>query len=274
MSDAAAPLDAVAPGTLGEDEKDSAGYSWIVRLLPFMEEQILYDELLRSSTNQTVRPFETDVNDSQGEHVSARQLSAVRCPAYAEKTVTYGAGSEYDDLAIQGRAAISSYAAVVGTHADPAEGIQENGILVSRCEMAPETCRGEGVRLEDIGDGISQTIIICETNEPIYSAWYDGQAAWVVGLTWQDSDASDERRTNVTRQPMLGQSGYSDIALGRRWPGRLARDRGPGSDHPDGVVMHAFADAHARGLTREVDPAIYYRLITRDGGERVAIDEL
>ena len=38
------------------------------------------------------------------------------------------------------------------------------------------------------------------------------------------------------------------------------------------MVHHAFADGHAQSLSVDVDPAIYYRLITRNGGEPIDTD--
>jgi hypothetical protein len=48
-------------------------------------------------------------------------------------------------------------------------------------------------------------------------------------------------------------------AFGRRW--------GPSSDHAGGVVNHLFGDGHVQQITDGIDGAIYFWVITRNGGE-------
>ena len=182
---------------------------------------------------------------------------------------------EYDDLALIGHGpAISNYVAIVGTHATLDGPIQENGVIVSRCETAPETCDGKGLSLRDVGDGISKTMIICETREPVYAAWFDGQATWVVGVEPTGAGVVQGDGSPGALETLLNKSPYSTIGLPNSWPGRVARDWGASSEHSGGVVLHAFADAHAIAVSPDIDPTVYYRLITRNGGEEVDTSEL
>jgi hypothetical protein len=51
----------------------------------------------------------------------------------------------------------------------------------------------------------------------------------------------------------------SNLGQGRRW--------GPSSDHAGGVVNHLFGDGHVQQITDGIDGAIYFWVITRNGGE-------
>ncbi len=275
VTDATAPLHAVPPGTLADDTANSSGYGWLVRMLPYIEETILMDELVDSSERFSVRPFDVSASREDGTHFSTVQLSAFRCPAIrGEATVQPGVGSEYDaHQMVGGYPAITSYMAIVGTHVSEGQ-VVENGVIVSRCVNAPETCDGRSVTLRDVGDGISNTLILCETTEPVYAAWIDGQATWVVGIEPGGVGKPDDAGHPTAQATTIDTFAYSASALPDAWPGRLTRDRGPSSDHPGGAVMHAFADAHTKALSPDIDPTVYYRLITRNGGEPVDLSGL
>ena len=57
-------------------------------------------------------------------------------------------------------------------------------------------------------------------------------------------------------------------------PGEQGRAWGPSSEHSGGLVHHGFADAHAMSISTDVDPTVYMRCITRNGGEPVDTYEL
>jgi hypothetical protein len=45
------------------------------------------------------------------------------------------------------------------------------------------------------------------------------------------------------------------------------RKWGPSSQHPGGVVTHCYVDNHTTAISQNIDAKLYYRLITRAGGE-------
>ena len=261
---ATAPLSDISPGTLGTDDTDSSGYSWLVKILPYVEEDILFDEIRRASSKFQTPAFHPDVAREDGTHLSTIPIPSFVCPySRGNYFVDPGNGSEYDDLALIGaEPAITSYMAVVGTHASNGE-VVENGVLVSGSADV-----GKGVRISDIADGTSQTILLSETREPVYAAWFDGQATWVVGLDSTGAGSNRDDGFPGADATVLNRSAYSTFALGDAWAGRIARDWGPSSEH-DGLVMHAFADGHAQSIDESIDPTVYFRLITRNGGEKI-----
>jgi hypothetical protein len=53
------------------------------------------------------------------------------------------------------------------------------------------------------------------------------------------------------------------------WPGQMARNWGPSSQHPGGQVTHVFADNHTQTISDKIDSSVYYRLISRNKGEPI-----
>jgi hypothetical protein len=57
-------------------------------------------------------------------------------------------------------------------------------------------------------------------------------------------------------------------------PQGVERDWGPSSDHGGGVIVHSYADGHTQAISDSIDPTLYFRLITRAGGESINQDNL
>jgi hypothetical protein len=53
-----------------------------------------------------------------------------------------------------------------------------------------------------------------------------------------------------------------------------ARIWGPSSEHGGAIVIHVFADAHARAIPQTVNPTVYLRFITRTDGDPASEDDL
>ena len=103
VSDAAGPLHQVAPGTFSGDSPTASGYSWIVRVLPGIEEKLLFDEIQAASSRFKARPFDPTMNRAGGDHLSVQRMPSLRCPSYrGGDTIESGLASEYDDLALVG----------------------------------------------------------------------------------------------------------------------------------------------------------------------------
>ena len=52
------------------------------------------------------------------------------------------------------------------------------------------------------------------------------------------------------------------------------RDWGPSSDHGGGVIIVGYADGHTQALSETVDPNLWFRILTRAGGEPIDQDAL
>ena len=293
------------PGAPLKDNPASAdGYSYVVSLLPFMEEDIFYDEIRRTTSKfeNAGGAFGHTADDDPvgpgGMHFSEQQIPALRCPSYS------GDNNCLPDAKYAGGAvnpAVGNYVAIVATDLQGADGKQpahkaayagwENGGLVSSCWDGPD-CDAKGTRIRNIGDGISKTFLLTESCEQRYGSWFSSASTWVVAAT----DGTDPRES-------LGKVGTGtdrfvdllrgNLALGwgdrrayddnaqqvylapakNRWAGARERVFGPSSDH-GGVVLHAFFDGHARSVNIDVDPAVYLRHVTRADGDPADSDRL
>ncbi|HEY6564067.1 MAG TPA: DUF1559 domain-containing protein, partial [Pirellulaceae bacterium] len=182
------------------------GYSWLVKLLPYMEETALYNSCNAfrfcaadtTGTPPTIgKPFNSAINatpiiGTQGstppptDHASSNILNALVCPSFAgqETTDIYPLGTLLPSTSDP--AALANYAAVAGTHraniAGRGNGGVENGAIVSG---GVNTGRGNGSG--DLRDGTSKTMLCIETKDEDYGSWYDGQAAFVVVTAYNTS---------------------------------------------------------------------------------------
>ena len=164
---------------------------------------------------------------------------------------------------------------------------QYGGTIISKMDS-----NFRGLKIRELVDGTSKTVIICETKAEKYSSWYSGQSAWVIGfhpdaiptVTIQadgfngvTNDGSFQNTTALNSgRPLIVQPGtpeandpwYSEQMSGEQ------RDWGPSSDHGGGVVVHSYADGHTQAITDAIDASLYFRLITRAGGETINPDNL
>jgi len=197
--------------------------------------------------------------------------------------------------------ALTNYNAILGTHIDPdkkSASAPNNGAMVFRGPAFDV-----GRKLAAMTDGTSKTPVITETNETRFGSWYDGTMNWVVAarhsnpkdptmpitpvskFTGQVGGAQLKDRlivgtdgTSETGGPALNYGptvdarsavylpagALSDPDISGAPPGRLW---GPSSQHPGGIVNHAFCDGHVQGVADSIDANLYLWIVTRNGGE-------
>jgi hypothetical protein len=249
--------------------------------------------------NSIVSPFATTFippGGSAASHYANSQIPSFRCPSFSgDNTTTM-------DGVFQTGAATGNYCALVATDMTPRASALwktsnnwENGALPSACWSVDEastpatngSCTERGIRLKNLGDGISKTMIACESREEEYNAWISGACMWVAGAS-PNSLSLD----GVTIQQAAG-TGFieipevdtgSGLALNHGTEATViptdeqylesgdwvtAQDRiwGPSSEHSGNIVIHVFADAHAQAISAEVDSTTYLRFISRSAGD-------
>ena len=188
-------LGRVAPGDAGDQYYVQAGraprwsndgYSWIVQCLPFMEEDILYQQISKSSENFTKTAFNVTVARIPADvktHVAATKLGFLKCPSFggeaaAQDETNY---SLPQDVEIAGTNYVCVAAATLGTNTskevddhDPTRG----GTIISKLD--DDNFRG--LKIRELTDGTSKTIIIAESKQERFSSWLSGQSCWVIGF--------------------------------------------------------------------------------------------
>jgi type II secretory pathway pseudopilin PulG len=257
------------PGTddpIAQD--DGTDYSFFVKLLPYIEEGNLYNEISANSTKFSATPYEKSIRiklNNKSVHPSQVEISTIRCPGFAGDT--YSTAPEFSRFVEKNsdgnaatRAAVSNYVATMASDLKHVTDGDADGMIVPGKQVLPK----------HIKDGLSRTIVLCETKESAYSSWYDASCSWVIATPPSVAiDSSTDRNTLVA----VGYGPTTDdsdrLYLPKRfWKNQTDRAWGPSSDHGGGVVMHAYGDAGTRPLKMDVDPYVYRALITRAGEEK------
>ncbi len=269
------------------------GYSWIVQILPFMEEDVLHQQISKISEQFQRTPFSTDMLLGAGpeSHLAARPVSFLKCPSFSGDSIAQDTANY--DLPMEVEVAGGNYVAVAAaTHGSPVSRETNDheptlgGTIISR--LNDEGFRG--LKIRELTDGTSKTILISESRHERYSSWVSGQSSWVVGF-----------KPDYPPEIIIKPDGYAGIGPGaggsqeQVWATQSAlnfglpvvpgpndvlppyaenmtgdpRDFGPSSDHSGGVVVHSFADGHTQAIPDTVDATLYFRLITRAGSEAI-----
>ena len=172
-------------------------------------------------------------------------------------------------------------------------------------KIAPEgilipTGKSHGIRVRQITDGLAKTVLLSESRELERANWYSPQQTMACGFLPADTTPIDEAKTQYF--PYLdGETWHFNKETGDRTalnvgpkapfpPGELiinekqlppalqstynadakdplTRAWGPSGGHPGGIVGHAMADGSVQALVDTIDPQLYFKLLTRNGGE-------
>lgn len=226
--------------------------------------------------------------------ILAVSIPTFRCPA--------ARNGEYADAAK--KQAITNYKAVsattraaytVSSLEDPdKDGVDLYGIGEKRKASDGVMYIGSRTTIGAIGDGTTNTFLLAETEEPVYSRWVVGQEC---GLYTMIDDAefspadvanhipyiypagyssnrygtdstipADKQKTNLSRDYAASPYPWGELGFAsRRYsekPDAKTPRYGAGSSH-DGVVNHAFVGGAVESISKKVDAAAYFFLTTR-----------
>jgi prepilin-type N-terminal cleavage/methylation domain-containing protein len=216
----------------------AAGISWYCHILPYLEQQAIYQQL-----DENLAAYNSAATPAlPNQLVGANRIGTFLCQtSYLDRS-----SSNIDSTGGNVKAFSRHYVGNAGPKGNnpvsgqpyginnPAAqgGLATDGILpffpqVSAAQPAPAA-----VRIPDISDGSSTTILLWE------ECW-DGLNAgsfrsWVRGTAWANGDSTCSK--NLTNTPLTVTytgANYNDVSMG--------------SNHPDGLNM-AFGDASVRYL--------------------------
>ncbi len=196
------------------------GWSWIVRILPYMEESNLYKAIdINSSqfsidppggnppSNAPGGPFDKAVvNGSHTyQHCSCVALSQFICPSWSGDANTNGTTTiDATDVPATGKAmptGAPEYAKLKSI--EPTTGVPPGfvdlpgptnykALVGTHLQTAGNNAKAPvengvmllsaflGVKINSITDGLSNTLLVAETRECGYASWYDGTMNWLV----------------------------------------------------------------------------------------------
>jgi len=229
-------FEVLPPGVVNPDgpiRNEPSGYhfSWVTRVLPYMDQGVLYDHVdwSRSVYDQPI--VEGDSNP-QRNRVRSMVLTSMLCPSSPDGPTVDRAGNE-------GRIALSSYAGSQGGTETPIDD-DNDGVLFLNSR----------VRYRDIRDGATYTILVGEKLS------YDDTQGWMSGTR-----ATLRNTGSAIMEPprQRGQSGLMKA------PDK-AIVGGFGSYHAGGALF-AFGDGSVRFISQNIDDLLYSTLGSRSDGK-------
>jgi prepilin-type N-terminal cleavage/methylation domain-containing protein/prepilin-type processing-associated H-X9-DG protein len=242
------------------------GFSLFVNLLPYMEQQPLYDRWNFADPLQNADGMTSN---------AATILGALICPSDEIPENPVASGSRWY--------AIGSYGGSAGTRSHPPAAITADGIFHATGPASPQFRQ---VRISEVRDGLSNTLLFGERDhfDPNYDSFFP--AGWVTEPMGQWGWWA----------PSGGQFGLSDVTMSTfapinyrvpfshaNRPGGVggAADFAPydalrvsafGSRHPGGANF-AMADGSVRFIKQTIAADVFRALGTRKGGEVVPGDQ-
>ncbi len=242
----------------------TGGYSWIVMILPFLEETNLYTQI-SSNSNRMNSGFTSAINNTQAQTL----LPQLVCPSFAgekKNATAYGAGSSNVTSAAvtnyKANAAAGWSAAGI-TYPDAARGGVLTGEKYSSESAAPYT----GITLAQITDGTSKTFMVIESREPSKAAWISGGENWLTAANGAVTAATGGGSASLNGSTLAI---TDNMATTGTWLGYSSGDTGKygtSSNHQAGIVMHGYADGHVGQVTLDIDTGLMLNLHTRGGSE-------
>jgi prepilin-type N-terminal cleavage/methylation domain-containing protein len=261
------------------------GFSYIIALLPYLEENALYDQLQERSKQFTIG-FDNASVFANGTGRNAPSLletplTTFICPSFPGEKIQLQR-VRVGSVTIA-KPQVSNYMALVAGCVDGSRQVyndsnaQVGGMIVTR------SASPKGMKIGECKDGTSKTLIIGESREES-NAWYvSGRATSIVATPPDLIQCSKILRLKTDGFPTVDPSIANALNYGRRpdaptkdpslpfeskfQPGRGGKGFGPSSAHSGGVVNHAAADGHVQALVAGTDATVYFRFVTRNGGE-------
>ena len=209
-------------------------HAWPTFLLPYLDQAPLYNQVnfldsALSITNQAPARV---------------RIPAYRCPSYT--------GGDYSRDSLYTKTysfyAIRNYVALGGGNVG-ALWQTPDGAICPRCK----------VRITDLTDGSSNTLLIAETREENASVWIDGGVAAIAARRYLETNAPSYAGADlpINYTPYYPANGQGIDAL---W--------GPSSQHTGGA-HHLAGDGSVRFLSQNINADLYQALVTRSGGETI-----
>ena len=157
--------------------------------------------------------------------------------------------------------------------------------------MVSQAASKKGLKIRDLRDGISKTIIIAESKHEIYSSWYSGASSAVTALRPEFTDRNVTANAGILNDGFLdAPRGSTGLQYGRsqdeqravsvvpwyttQFPGGEPWDFAQSSEHAGDVVVHCFADDHVKAISSGVDAGTYSRAVARGDGAPIETKKL
>lgn len=240
-------LSTVVPGSAGAAKPTRAPYSFLVKLLPYFEQNNLYRQI--------------DFQQHEAFNAKNADLAAVTVPIYNCPSFSGQDRTTSKDYAGNPKPALTQYksiGAVTWSVLDDPQAAVDGKLGGAIQPYGAVTTGGIAVK-----DGAANTILMAETKEPDYAAWWDGTTASMPGF-----HPGIDTGNKATTPALNYRSAEHPVFLTKKQFGGTAdMTWGPSSEHPN-IVNHNFADGHVTAISDDVDADVYKAFITWSGGDK------
>jgi prepilin-type N-terminal cleavage/methylation domain-containing protein/prepilin-type processing-associated H-X9-DG protein len=222
------------------------GHSFVVFILPFLEEQSLYDGF------DLTKKYNASPNK---ENSLKRTLQALLCPSSEARL------SPASELGTA--ASTTHYVGIMGPNDSTnvyARDTAADGSQYGRVAIQGVLLRDRPVALKDITDGLSKTLLVGELS------WNDANAhrVWNRGCCHSASQRVCSGTKNIRH-------GFRSYRYDYDGGNRAFNDASLGSEHPGGTMV-LFCDGSVRQLANTTPTDLLYKLASRNHGEVVEVD--
>lgn len=196
------------------------GYSWMVQLLPYLEEQPLYNRISQNSGTFRNAAFDTGNNNNLYMTLSGEQAGSAN-PYFWEQSLDFALcpsfpgdeNVEIDSVQTEGDGvATGNYIAIASTHYTTSQHLATSGSRVNSGTGATTPCTSssycgngampfpgapgnrvtkKGHSFAALSDGSSKVAVISESREQLFTSWYSGLASYGVAF-WPNYDGGGQ----------------------------------------------------------------------------------
>ena len=264
--------------------KQAGGWSFLVHLLPMMDQDKLFQTL-------PIGTVDDPLNSTDQNVVAARNtlISEFICPSNPNKLHqgSWNIINAFTNYKGMGATGAESLICCADPNAPPPYGNTANPISHPDGALFP----GKGNRIYDFMDGRANTIMAVEAIDDSNSVWLAGSDATLVGMP-KTTMSSPATAPDSKGYPFWYPTGFNgkygeeaspaikalrtylsyDFSPGGKdtgsYPASVGRTPtyGPSSGHPN-VVNHLFGDGAVITIRRDVDFAMYFWAVTLNNGD-------
>jgi Protein of unknown function (DUF1559) len=226
-----------------------AGYSWVVLILPDMEETALYQTISQNSDKFSQAAFNTTANKTStpgkwiglstgnlGAHASTAVLNPMICPSFAGDRTIDDSNTPATVYSTVGtlpvgtgggtHCAMTNYNLCVGTDirlttvtgagtATYQTPMQNGAMQLNATPTISGSYYGTvGSRLAGMTDGTSKTAVAAETKERWYGSWMDGTMNWLVAARLMDPSSCTAISNNSANPGTITYGGPAPAVTG------------------------------------------------------------
>lgn len=230
------------PTIYGGTMEDVHLHSWASLILPNLDQASVYNAI----------NYRASALDPVNLPMAEQIIPTYRCPSFKDQM--YSNAAVY--TAISPKLALRNYVTVSATNAMKAGTDDFEGAIYP----------GSRVKIENIRDGSSNTVLIAETKETGSAVWIEGTTSTLARsldaaqCMVPPYDCAKVGKTSLNDKPFFDATPYLPFAVSSTW--------GPSSEHT-GMTTHLMGDGSVRGISDNIAITTYEALVTRSGGEAV-----